>query len=63
MKKTTEQERARKIDEAMRLVWASLETHLIYTHAGKLIRNETYDFHKKTVIEYVALLKLLSELY
>lgn len=53
-------DRAKKIAEALRLVWGSLDSHLDFTfekhHDSKL-------FHKKTVKEYAKLIKLLTELY
>jgi hypothetical protein len=56
----TPDERAKKVETAMRLAWSSLESHLQYTHGrhpdGKL-------HHKKCVKEYCELLRLLSELY
>ena len=57
--------RARYIDEAMRLVYDSLQSHLPFTHVGSdsLIPGETVEFHKKCVKEYSRVLDLLSKLY
>jgi hypothetical protein len=52
--------RAKEVEQAMRLAWASLESHLRYTHE-KCPEGNT--FHKKCVKEYVQILKNLSELY
>lgn len=65
MKTTKAEERAKKVEQAIRLAYGSLETHLRYTH-GKLVthdRNETHAFHKRCVTEYATLIKLLTELY
>lgn len=57
-------DRAKKVDEAMRLVISSLTSHLPYTYGGgKLPRSETKSFHKKSVKEYARIIHLLSELY
>jgi hypothetical protein len=53
--------RAKKIEKAQKLVWASLKSHLPYTY-GKT-KDGTNKFHRKCVREYVELLKILSELY
>ena len=47
----------------MRLTWGSLESHLIYTHKGRMIRNETNQFHRKSVREYAEIIHILSQLY
>lgn len=52
--------REKKVEEAMRLVWDSLQSHLPYTY-GKA-NTKTTRFHKKCVREYALLLKILSEL-
>jgi hypothetical protein len=53
-------ERAKKIEQAIRLIWESLESHLYYTHAKS---SEGIRFHKRCVRDYAALIKILSELY
>ncbi len=57
--------RAKKIDESIRLVWDSLESHLQYTHGEEelMLRDETHNFHKKCVRQYATILKNLTELY
>ena len=57
--------RAKVIDEAIRLVYDSLQSHLPYTHVGpdSLMPGETTEFHKKCVKEYSRVLELLSKLY
>jgi hypothetical protein len=57
--------RAKLIDEAMRLVYDSLQSHLPYTHVGPhaLQPGETTQFHKNCVKEYSRVLELLSKLY
>ena len=53
--------RAKTIDEMMRLIWSSLESHLEWTHEhGK---DGDMKFHKKCVKEYVKMMKLTSDLY
>ena len=61
----TMHKRARYIDEAMRLVYDSLQSHLSWTHAkpDQLVDGETAEFHKKCVKEYSRVLDLLSKLY
>lgn len=58
-------ERAKKIEEAIRLTWDSLQSHLQYTHGQEelMLRDETKGFHKKCVKQYGAILKTLTELY
>lgn len=53
-------DRAQKIDEAIRLIWDSLQSHLEWTHKQS---SEDEQFHKKCVKEYTALIKILTELY
>ncbi len=57
--------RAKAIDEAIRLVYDSLQSHLPYTHVGpdSLQPGETTQFHKNCVKEYSRVLELLSKLY
>ncbi|RTL06186.1 hypothetical protein EKK58_06100 [Candidatus Dependentiae bacterium] len=55
------QQRAEKVNEAIRLVWGSLDSHLYYTnHTPK---DGTNKFHQECVKEYARLITLLSELY
>lgn len=53
-------QRAKKIDRALKLAWDSLQSHLNWTHH---ISSEGKIFHKKCVKQYAELMKLLSELY
>lgn len=63
----TGQDRAKKIDRAIRLVWSSLESHLEGAHRNlKLLEKkngESNKFHKQCVKEYAEVIKILSELY
>lgn len=65
VKKSTQAEvRAKDVEKGIRLAWSSLETHLGYTHSRSgLIRNETHNFHKKCVREYVEIISILTRLY
>lgn len=56
----TKDDRAKKIDTLIRMVWSSLESHLEWTHTDC---EEGKDFHKKCIKEYSEIVKLLSELY
>jgi len=58
-------ERAKKIEEAIRLTWDSLQSHLQYTHGQEelMLRDETKPFHKRCVRDYAKVLKILTELY
>ena len=64
-KVTKKDERAKKIEEAIRLTYDSLQSHLPYTHEepDMTSRDETKAFHCKSVKEYVRLLTILTELY
>lgn len=64
-KVTKKDERAKKIEEAIRLTYDSLQSHLPYTHEepDMTSRDETKAFHRKSVKEYVRLLTILTELY
>lgn len=55
-------ERARKVEAAIRLSYSSLASHLQYTY-GKVPKGESRAFHKRCVKEYATIIKLLSELY
>lgn len=64
MRKTSKQEqRNKKIEEILRLTWASLETHLPHTYGSRMIRGETLKFHQDTVKEYVRIIQLVTDLY
>ncbi len=52
--------RAKKIEQAIKLTYDSLQSHLKYTHAHS---SEGQKFHIKCVKEYAEVIKLLSELY
>lgn len=52
--------RAKTIEEAIRLVWDSLESHLKWTHTES---TDGVRFHKTCIKEYARLIELLSELY
>ena len=62
-KKLNKDFKAKEIEKAIRLAWSSLESHLQYTHSGRLIRDEDRDFHKKCIEEYADIIKVLSQLY
>jgi hypothetical protein len=60
----TSDDRAVHVDEAMRLTWASLESHLAWTHResrGKYAGSK--QFHRNTIKGYARLIYLLSKLY
>lgn len=61
MEKKTEKQRVQEIEQAIRLAWGSLESHLQYTHSKGLVRNETPRFHKKCCLEYATIIKTLCE--
>lgn len=56
----TTDRRAKKVDEALRLVWSSLESHLDLT-SKKSYEGKT--FHKRCVKGYARIVSLLSDLY
>jgi heme-degrading monooxygenase HmoA len=60
-------DRIKKIDETIKLVWDSLDSHLEWTHRKlpkRAIKDgETNKFHQKCVQEYAIIIKNLSELY
>ena len=58
-------ERAKKIEEAVRLTWDSLQSYLQYTHGQEelMLRDETKSFHKRCVHDYAKVLNILTELY
>ena len=63
--KLTRRERAKIVDECLKLVYDSLKSHLGYTHS-KIKGNKVFgstSFQKKTVKEYAWLMFLISRLY
>jgi hypothetical protein len=56
----TSNERAKVIEQIIRLVWDSLESHLPYTHTK---HHDGYAFHVQCVKEYVEILRLVTKLY
>ena len=60
MKQHMENEKAKKIDRAIRLTWESLESHLHWTHKKS---SEGLKFHRKCIKDYAEIIKILSELY
>lgn len=59
-------DREKKIERCIRLVWESLESHLIYTYQPEYIGRAkafTPKHHKQCVHDYAEVIKLLSELY
>ena len=65
-KKVTADERAKKVDDIIRIAFDSLKTHLPYTHHVKktdMAYKETVFFHRKCVKEYAKIIQLASELY
>lgn len=53
-------ERARAIEEAIRLAWSSLDSHLPWCHSES---EEGEAFHRQCVKEYAHLIGLLSSMY
>lgn len=64
-KPSKKDERAKKIEEAIKLTYDSLQSHLPYTHEepDMTSRDETKAFHRKAVKEYARLITILTELY
>lgn len=66
-KKLSKGQRAKIVDEALKLVYDSLRSHLGYTHqqVSKGTQKVSGDekFHRKTVKEYAWLMFLISRLY
>ncbi len=52
--------RAKAIEKTMKLTWASLETHLPYTHAK---HRDGYKHHRDSVNEYIQMLIELNKLW
>lgn len=55
----TTEEKAKKIERAIRLAWSSLESHLQWTHKKS---SEGEKFHKQCLSEYAELIKILTEI-
>jgi hypothetical protein len=53
-------ERAKKIEEAIKLIYDSLDSHLEWTHRQS---SEGRAFHKKCAAEYAQLILILTQLY
>jgi hypothetical protein len=51
--------RAKLVERALNLTWASMASHTPYTY---LKHPDGKKFHKKCVREYAALIKIISEL-
>jgi len=61
--KTKAVKRAKVIRKLMRGVWDSLDSHLPYAYAKKMVAPNTNKFNQKCVKEYAAMLVLLAKLY
>jgi len=60
----TKDERAKLIDEAIRLTWGSLQSHLEWTKEGRRRKIDgSTTFHKKCVKDYSRVMEILSQLY
>lgn len=59
----TKKERAKLIEEAIKIVTDSLTSHLPYTHEPDTNTEGNDDFHKKCVEEYARVIEILSKLY
>ena len=57
-----EKERAVVVEELIRGIYGSLESHLPYMHSEGLAEPEGNDFHKKCVAEYAHLITLAVKL-
>jgi hypothetical protein len=57
------QEKDELVSELIRDVYASLESHLLYTHKTGLKSPDDNDFHKKTILEYSNMIVKLAKLY
>lgn len=56
--------RARLVEEAILLVWSSLNSHLPYTYRKySNAKGENKQFHKKCVKEYIRIIEILKEFY
>lgn len=54
-------QKQKKIIKSIRIILSSYDSHLDYTY-GKLPNRETHTFHKRTSLEYLEVLKTLTEL-
>ncbi len=69
VKRLTKEDRAKLIEEAIRLVYDSLDSHLSpaaekkFPKPTKGYQKETAVFHRLTVAEYARLIDILSKLY
>ncbi len=52
--------RAKLIEQAVKLIWSSLASHLSWTYTK---HPDSKRFHKKCVKEYADLIKIITELY
>lgn len=52
--------RAKLLEKLIRMVWASLESHLEWTHAKS---SEGQKFHIDCTAEYAEMIKILTDLY
>jgi hypothetical protein len=57
------QEKDEIISGLIRDVYASLESHLLYTHKTGLKKPESNNFHKDCVKEYAEMIVKLTKLY
>lgn len=55
------EERARKIEKAIRIAYDSLQSHLPYTHQKS--KDGSMEFHRKCIAEYAEIIFILSKLY
>lgn len=63
MKETNDVKKAKLIEEAIRLAWGSLESHLRYTHEKPHTTQGDELFHQECVREYSRIIYNLSQLY
>ena len=66
----TKRKRARLIEDAMKLTWDSLSSHLEWTYGSKkeikrVVKNNggSPSFHVKAIKEYSRIIQILSKLY
>ena len=58
--------RAQNVEKALRMVWSSLESHLVYASKRQpCSRQEDGNprFHQKVIREYAELLETITQLY
>ncbi len=53
-------EDAETIEEMIRIVWGSLESHLMFTHQKN---PDGVEFHRQCVKEYAELIVMMTKLY